>query len=168
MNPSTRYGRRKHNPHTIHLFGMAVESCTRRNPPSTAVSSYAMKSYRRDIYWTVCDYFPLFYHTPLPTSLFVVISSVPHTVCGQIHALVATVETGFLTGIPTTMVADIAPSLKALDEAVMEHREVRSSAFHILKNSLGAFGHSRILEAACGTCCPCVDRETWALCFESA
>lgn len=45
--------------------------------------------------------------------------------CGQIHAVIATVETGFLTGIPTTMVEDIAPSLKALDNAVMEHSKVR-------------------------------------------
>lgn len=46
--------------------------------------------------------------------------------CGQIHAVIATVETGFLTGIPTTMVEDIAPSLKALDNAVMEHPKVRT------------------------------------------
>ena len=44
----------------------------------------------------------------------------------QIHAVVATVEAGFLTGIPASTVADIAPSLKALDNAVMENPKVRS------------------------------------------
>lgn len=43
----------------------------------------------------------------------------------QIHAVVATVEAGFLVGIPKTMVADIAPSLKSLDNAVMKHPKVR-------------------------------------------
>ncbi|CAN0560682.1 unnamed protein product, partial [Laminaria digitata] len=31
---------------------------------------------------------------------------------------------GFFTGIPTTMAGDIAPSLKALDNAVMENPKV--------------------------------------------
>ena len=45
--------------------------------------------------------------------------------CGQIHAVFATVQAGFLAGIPTTMVEDICPSLKAVDDAVMEHPKVR-------------------------------------------
>ncbi|CAM9874750.1 unnamed protein product [Laminaria digitata] len=44
----------------------------------------------------------------------------------QIHAVVATVQAGFLTGIPTTMVEDIAPCLKVLDDAVMEHPKVKA------------------------------------------
>ncbi|CAM9704958.1 unnamed protein product [Laminaria digitata] len=44
----------------------------------------------------------------------------------QIHAVIATVEAGFLTGIPPTMVEDIAPSLKALDNAIMEHPKVKA------------------------------------------
>ncbi|CAN0553958.1 unnamed protein product, partial [Laminaria digitata] len=44
----------------------------------------------------------------------------------QIHAVIATVQAGFLTGIPTTMVEDICPSLKALDHAVMEHPKVKA------------------------------------------
>nr|WEU39144.1 glutathione S-transferase [Saccharina japonica] len=44
----------------------------------------------------------------------------------QLHAVIATVQTGFLTGIPTTMVEDICPSLKALDDAVMEHPKVKA------------------------------------------
>ena len=47
------------------------------------------------------------------------------SICGQIHAVIATVETGFLTGIPTTMVEDISPSLKTLDNAVMDNPNVR-------------------------------------------
>eukprot|EP00904_Undaria_pinnatifida_P011731 jgi/Undpi1/7689/HiC_scaffold_23.g10162.m1 len=43
-----------------------------------------------------------------------------------LHAVVATVQAGFLTGIPTTMVEDIAPSLKAIDDAVMEHPKVKA------------------------------------------
>lgn len=42
----------------------------------------------------------------------------------QLHAVVATVEMGFLAGIPATMVEDMAPSLKAIDNAVMEHPKV--------------------------------------------
>lgn len=41
--------------------------------------------------------------------------------------MVATVQLGFLTGIPTTMIEDICPSLKALDDAVLEHPKVRST-----------------------------------------
>nr|WEU39163.1 glutathione S-transferase [Saccharina japonica] len=41
-----------------------------------------------------------------------------------IHAVFATVQAGFLAGIPTTMVEDICPSLKAVDDAVMEHPKV--------------------------------------------
>lgn len=37
----------------------------------------------------------------------------------------ANVQAGFLAGIPATMVGDIAPSLKALDDAVMKHPKVR-------------------------------------------
>nr|ABR09274.1 glutathione S-transferase 4 [Laminaria digitata] len=44
----------------------------------------------------------------------------------QVHAVIATVQAGFLTGIPTTMVEDICPSLKALDHAVMEHPKVKA------------------------------------------
>eukprot|EP00904_Undaria_pinnatifida_P011730 jgi/Undpi1/7688/HiC_scaffold_23.g10161.m1 len=43
-----------------------------------------------------------------------------------LHAVVATVQAGFLTGIPTTMVEDIAPCLKAIDDAVMEHPKVKA------------------------------------------
>lgn len=34
------------------------------------------------------------------------------------------VQTGFLIGIPTTMVEDVSPSLKAIDDAVMDHPKV--------------------------------------------
>eukprot|EP00904_Undaria_pinnatifida_P011733 jgi/Undpi1/7690/HiC_scaffold_23.g10163.m1 len=44
----------------------------------------------------------------------------------QLHAVVATVQLGFLTGIPTTMIEDICPSLKALDDAVLEHPKVKA------------------------------------------
>ncbi|CAN0093857.1 unnamed protein product [Laminaria digitata] len=44
----------------------------------------------------------------------------------QIHAVIATVQAGFLTGIPTTMVEDMCPSLKDLDNAVMEHPKVKA------------------------------------------
>ena len=47
-----------------------------------------------------------------------------HFVRGQMRAVFATVQAGFLTGIPKTMIEDICPSLKALDEAVLKHPKV--------------------------------------------
>nr|WEU39148.1 glutathione S-transferase [Saccharina japonica] len=44
----------------------------------------------------------------------------------QLHALFATVQLDFLTGLPTTMVEDIWPSLKAVDVAFMEHPKVKA------------------------------------------
>eukprot|EP00904_Undaria_pinnatifida_P011736 jgi/Undpi1/7693/HiC_scaffold_23.g10166.m1 len=44
----------------------------------------------------------------------------------RIHGVVAMVQTGFLIGIPTTMVEDVSPSLKAIDDAVMDHPKVSS------------------------------------------
>nr|UZD11056.1 glutathione s-transferase 6 [Macrocystis pyrifera] len=43
-----------------------------------------------------------------------------------IHAVFATVQAGFLAGIPKTMVEDICPSLKAVDNAVMAHPKVKA------------------------------------------
>lgn len=38
--------------------------------------------------------------------------------------MVVTFEAGFLSGIPTTIVADLAPSLKKLHGTVSEHPKV--------------------------------------------
>ena len=51
----------------------------------------------------------------------------------QLHAVVATVEMGFLAGIPPHMVEDMAPSLKAIDNAVMEHPKVRRATIELLR-----------------------------------
>ena len=48
----------------------------------------------------------------------------------QVHAVIATVQTGFLTGFPKTMVEDMCPSLKALDNAIMEHPKVLFKAVY--------------------------------------
>lgn len=118
------------------LFGRVSESYTRRNASSTTTGRYESGIAQAPCIRTAKQN-SLVRPLCLPISLYVSNSSVLHTMCGQIHAVVSTVETGFLTGIPTTMVEDIAPSLKALDKAVMEHPEVRLSTFHVLKNSLG-------------------------------
>nr|UZD11051.1 glutathione s-transferase 1 [Macrocystis pyrifera] len=44
----------------------------------------------------------------------------------MLHAVVATCQADFLTGIPTTMVEDICPSLKVVEDAVVEHPKVRA------------------------------------------
>eukprot|EP00904_Undaria_pinnatifida_P011748 jgi/Undpi1/7703/HiC_scaffold_23.g10176.m1 len=44
----------------------------------------------------------------------------------QLHAVVATVQTGYLFPIPKTMVGDICPNLQAIDNAVMEHPKVKA------------------------------------------
>nr|WEU39147.1 glutathione S-transferase [Saccharina japonica] len=44
----------------------------------------------------------------------------------QLHAVFATVQANFLTGLPTTMVEDICPSLKAVEDAVLEHPKVKA------------------------------------------
>ena len=46
----------------------------------------------------------------------------------QLHAVVATVQTGYLFPIPKTMVGDICPNLQDIDNAVMEHPKVGRSA----------------------------------------
>lgn len=42
----------------------------------------------------------------------------------QIHAIVMTFESGILDGFPPTIVSELAPSLKNIHLAVMEHPKV--------------------------------------------
>nr|WEU39152.1 glutathione S-transferase [Saccharina japonica] len=44
----------------------------------------------------------------------------------MVHAMIATFQAGFLVGVPTTTAEDICPSLKGLDDAVMEHPKVKA------------------------------------------
>ena len=78
-------------------------------------------------------YYPSSSYRPLPPSVCIICNF------WQLHAVVATVQAGFLTGIPTTMVEDIAPCLKAIDDAVMEHPKVVAA---VIKGN------------ACGICLP--------------
>lgn len=66
------------------------------------------------------------------------------------------VQTGFLIGIPTTMVEDVSPSLKAIDDAVMDHPKVSFLKVHfkvyfILKTcTLGMQAFTKLLRCTLG------------------